>query len=287
LINNRDWALFGWAAALFILAMGQRDLRSSVGTVFRSLAHPKLLGPLLLTGIGTFGLVVAAANVGIWESRLLKETIYWFVVAATVLWVNSMKVAEPRFFRSTVISALGATVVLDFYLNLYMFSLPWEIVLFPVLALLGGALAFAETKDEYRPAKRLIEVILTLIGFAALIHVTAELIKHWPEAAQIDTLQELLLPAWLTIGILPLVFAIGLVANYEMAFVRIGFFAKDPRQRLRAKLAILTVCHFRPSRLKAFAGVGMQDVIKAPSVREARRRLRNLVERAEDEPETQ
>lgn len=281
MINNRDWALFGWLAVLLVLGLLKKDLRSNAGGLIRQLAQPKLSGTILLMAAWVYGLVLGARHIGLWESWLLKDTLFWFFTSGLVFWINSASVGRPSFFRRTLKGALGAALVLEFYLNLYVFSLPVEVFLLPTLALLGAVSAFAGMKEEYRSAKKLTDMILATVGFVVLGHVTSSVVRNWPDAAQVGTAQELVLPVWLTVGIVPFVYLFGLIVTYETAFMRVGFFSKDRRERLRCKVALVSVCHVRPSLVAVAGGMGIREAIAATSLRDARRRLRVFLQTRE------
>jgi hypothetical protein len=235
---------------------------------------------ILLLAAWVAALVAGGQRIGLWEPWLLKGTIFWFITSGMVFWINAANVVRPDFFRSTLVAALGTALVLEFYLNLYVFSLPVEVILLPTVALLGAVSAFAAGKDEYRAAKRLTDAILAIIGFGVFARVTIGVIGNWPDAAQVDAAQELILPVWLTLGVVPFIYSFGLIMSYETAFSRVGNFTKDRRRRLRCKFALVSVCHVRPSLVAVAGGRGLREAIDASSLKEARRRLKVLLQRA-------
>ena len=44
--DNREWALLIWLGVLLLWVLSRKDLRASLGQVFRTAANPKILIPL-------------------------------------------------------------------------------------------------------------------------------------------------------------------------------------------------------------------------------------------------
>jgi hypothetical protein len=79
-----------------------------------------------------------------------------------------------------------------------------------------------------------------------------------------------LLPVWLTIGVMPLIYVVGLWSAYEQAFVRIGFATDDPASWRRAKRALMGAAKWRAADVGGFAGHWIHDLADAESSEAAR-----------------
>jgi hypothetical protein len=104
-----------------------------------------------------------------------------------------------------------------------------------------------------------------LFGFA-LVHV----FTGWETISNTNTLLQLALPVWLTVGFLPYVYAVALYADYETAFKRIKRFAETRSARLRAKLVLFSGLHVRARELHVFTGPWQQRLAVAPTFKDAR-----------------
>jgi hypothetical protein len=113
--------------------------------------------------------------------------------------------------------------------------------------------------------------LLALIGLALLAFVAHQLYANWGNLDKHVTLLQFALPIWLTIGLLPYIYLLSLYANYELAFMRIGFAAEDRKARRRAKLALVTKLHLRSRDSHDFAAPWFQRIASAPNLRAARR----------------
>jgi hypothetical protein len=163
--------------------------------------------------------VLLGVRFGVWDWSLFNDTVLWFLASALVLLINSADVAEDRrLLWRAARQALGITVVLEAFVNLFVLPLGVELVLFPVLLFLSMALAVAEGEDEYAPAARVFNAALALIGGLIFAFVVVQLAGlSGPDWSHVG--RALVLPVWLTLGALPLIYLVGLVAVWERAVV--------------------------------------------------------------------
>ena len=128
---------------------------SGIAGIFKSLANPLLLLPLL----GMLGWIALEIWVGekvaLWNTGLVSNTVVWTVGTALVLYFNVNKAAEdPLFFRKTAKSALAASVLVEFFINLFVFGLLAELLLQFVLIVLVMVDAFSGQKSEFQQGKK-------------------------------------------------------------------------------------------------------------------------------------
>src|SRR5207237_846929 len=110
----------------------------------------------------------------------------------------------------------------------------------------------AGTDQKTRAVKRLIDALTALVGFALLAFVTVGLIANWRQLDWPGTLRRLILPIWLTLGLLPFLYVLSLFSNYEQAFLQLRWASSDPRAIRRAKLALLTDLNVHPRLVGKF-----------------------------------
>jgi hypothetical protein len=151
--DNRELALLAWAAALLVLAIIARSIRPALVAVINALFQPKLLTTFILMAMYAGVLVWLLSLARIWTPAVAAETLFWFFGPAIVLYSQFDKASrDPHFFRRTALATLTVTVVIEFVINLYPFNLMVELLLVPVLALIGGMLALA-AQPQYRQIK--------------------------------------------------------------------------------------------------------------------------------------
>jgi hypothetical protein len=267
-MNNRENATLIWLGIVLAAVLANREMRGSLWEVVKAVVHPKIVGPLLLFAGWTVGLVALAVEVGLWKSDVLSDTITWFLTAGLAFFFSIKKVTEAGFVRTTARRAVAVTVFVETFANLEVFPLGVELVLLPILVLLAGMLVVSEGKEELAPARRLVNLLLTSVGVCVLMYVLVRLATDFDGG---HTFRALALPVWLTIGSLPFVYAFGLVAEYEKAFLRIDLRTDDPIKRRRAKRALAQAAHVRAAELGGFAIHWISNLTDAESDAEARR----------------
>lgn len=236
------------------------------------------------------GLAFLGQKVGLWESALIPPTVAWVLTQGAVLLyrIGTRKPGES-FFRPALRQMLNLSWMLDVFIGLYVFDLGVELVLLVVLALLGALSAVGASKESYRPAKRLVDTMLGIIGIALLLYVVAKLVGNlgdtdWPFVAR-----AVFLPFGLTLGVMPCLYLVSMWAGYHDAFRWVRFETKERAARRRASLGLILAFGPRTAHLGAFRHYWVKQIAEAkdvPAAREVGRKfLRDQDHRAEERHE--
>lgn len=191
------------------LALLKRDVRSGLCGVLRTAINPAILSLLTLFCVYVALEAWFASRIGLWRATLVKDTIVWAITSGIVLIFNfATAYREPAFFRKTIVATVKFALVVEFLLNFFVFSLLAELVMQPVLAFVGMLSVVAGRNEKHRAVKQLTDALLAIGGFAVFGFVLREAYLHWREFDR-EVLLELVLPVWMTIGLLPFVYASG------------------------------------------------------------------------------
>lgn len=270
-VSNREKATLIWLGIVLVAGLANAEIRRSLWEVVKAFANPKIVVALLVFGGWTVGLAAGLHAIGLWEQQERHDTAVWFATAGVAFFASLTKVTQDGFVRATLRRTVGATVFVEGFANLAVFPLALELALLPLLVLVSGTLAVSETKEEYAPARRVLNGLLTAIGFCVLIYVAVRLAGDFDAA---HTVRALALPVWLTVGSLPLVYVLGVIAEYELAFIRINLRTDEPSRRHRAKRALVRAARLSASELEGFAGHWIPDLVGVDSSDEARALMR-------------
>ncbi len=291
--NNREWAILLWLAVGLIWLLRGRKVRSDAFGLLKSFLTPKIFGPFLgLLGYITLEIWLASKTL-LWDSSLTKDAIIWTITTGVVLFFNFAEASKrPQFFRRRLLTAFEIVVFLEVFTNLFVLSLPAELVLQPILVMLGllsAAAPFVASRnpareDSYLKVGRFMTNGLAVAGFSLLLFSIVQLLANWNSLDKGNLAQQFALPVWLTIGVLPYVYFLSVYANYDTIFNGIRWGAPgDGRARLRAKLAIVLTCHLRARQSGAISfGQAGQIARHATSFREARRSVRQAHQSRQD-----
>ena len=269
-LNNREWASLFWLIIFVLWGLSRKETRSALVHVLRVLLGWKVLVVFLSLSAWIALEVWIAASVSLWRWAFTKDTILWILTAGIAPLFSYRKTSDLDYFRLGVIGAVSATILLEYLVNLAVFSLWTEFLIQPVVAILVGISVIAQRREEYQKVRLTTNCLLGGIMLALLIHTGVYLysnrhIIHWNELGL-----RAIMPIWLSFGLLPYIYLLELFANYELAFTKLDLAAKDRRAPWWAKLALLSKLKLKSSYVYAAARGGTYEVANATSFSEAR-----------------
>jgi hypothetical protein len=278
LLNGREWATVFWLAVFLVVLLVNRDLRTSLWGVTRTLLTPILLVPLLLMAAYASAVVYIAAALGLWQRDLIGGTAVWYLTSAVALFFTITKIADdPRFMRRATRSAVGATILVEAFVNLYVFPLGVELFLIPFAILVAAMLALAEAMDQFANIRGPLRAVSSTVGFVLLINVVVRLLTTLTGGSLNHLAKSLALPVWLNLMVLPFIYVLGLYLVYQTAFVMLGFAPNATSQSVRrARVALLIGLRGRPYYLGDFGPPWPHRLNAADSYAEARRVVAEL-----------
>ena len=255
MLDNRELASLILLGSALAGGAAHPRVRVSMAAVLRSFLSLMIVVPLTMM----FGYVAAEVwagwQVGLWNTSLFKATVIWTLIPGAALFFSLDQARKDRdFFWRTAKGTLGAAVLLEFYLNVLVFGLVWELVLQLMLALLAMLAIVAGTREDHQAVKKLIDRVLALIGVGVLALTTTSLWRARHELQASQLLLEFALPIWLTIGFLPFVYLLGVFAGYDEIFRRINHATSDRAGQWRSRFAVVLGLRCRTNELSAFHG---------------------------------
>jgi hypothetical protein len=230
-LNSREDAAVVWAAAIlaFVVYQSRGEILGSFWAVIQTL-FPKLA--ILFTAAAAYcaAVVYVAWTAGLWHATAFKETLYAVVGVCFVL-VGRAVQERPggrRYLRRVLGKALCAAVVIEFVVNLYVFPLAVELILFPVLL----TLLVTQGADKYDPSKRsaarFADSAVAYIGVAALAYVAFSATTDLDGLLTRENAGRLLVAPALAVALVPFLYAVSWWSRREQ---------ENLRKRCRARQA--------------------------------------------------
>ena len=254
MLNNRELAALIWVGAALLCAFSTVNGRETVVRVVKSFLKPQILLPLaaMLAWVGLE--LWVGGRLALWNSALAKSTILWTLGSAGVLLLNCAQIDSDRgdadFFRRTILGTVGVAAFVEFFVNLYVMSLPAELVVQIVVAVLSLIVALAGQKPEYRSLGAFCEPVLALVGLALFALAARQVYLDWHQLDARELLLDLALPVWLTVGLVPFLYLFSTYVAYDVIFRRISRDKGARASRWRSRLALLSVLHFRADTVR-------------------------------------
>ena len=257
MLNNRELAALIWVSAAVLWAFSKTSVRESFVGVVKAFLKPQILLPLvpMLAWVGLE--LWVGVRLALWNTTLAKGTILWTLGSAGVLLFNCTQIDSDgdgvHFFRRTILATVGVAAFVEFFVNLYVMSLPAELVFQIVVAVPSLMVAVADQKPEYKSVKAFCERALALIGLAlfALAARQVYLDRHQLDAREL--LLDIALPVWLTVGLVPFLYLFSIYVAHDAIFRRISREEAAKGSRWRSRLALLSVLHFRAGTVRKLA----------------------------------
>lgn len=272
--NNREWALIVWGAVALCVILIKPDLRSGLRNVASSCLHPKVLLTLLITTCWVGVEVLIGRDVGAWTLSDTTDTVLWFLTVALVLFVNLPQAADKdHFFKRNLRSLVTIALVFGFIVNLFVFSLPVEIILLPIELLLVGVSVVASFDPDQTLAKKAADVMLTVLVLFLVVHGALRFVADWNTLRLAPEARAFLLPLWLTVALLPLIYIFGLYAAYELAFLKLDLRSLSDRGAgIGPKFALMVSFRLRAHDVARFdrdCRLSHEDTASFRAIREA------------------
>ena len=187
-LNSREWALVFWLLVLAIFIVAYRPTRTQLPSLLKQLFWSPIGVALLAMTVYVSLLILVARRVHAWDLVLLKDTLLWYFGVATVMFFSVHEASKGSCsFRSLVVTSLRLAIVLEFIINLYVFNIFVELLLVPILALIAGIAAVAETKPEHKLVNTSMDVLLACFGIYLIIHTVVSIVSDFQGFASFRT----------------------------------------------------------------------------------------------------
>ncbi|MDQ8195468.1 hypothetical protein QEH59_13615 [Coraliomargarita sp. SDUM461004] len=233
MLDNREISLLFWLAVVLAWGCTHRQIREGLINLLASALKPKLvIGFVMMLAYITSCVLFLWLN-GVWDSSNLKATIIWSLTAAALMVgkVISNDATPTKFFGSAVWGGLKLSVVLEFVVQLYVFPLVVELFVVPIAALIGAMIAVCETDEKFAPVKRLLNGVLSILGFTMIAYAAYRLPPEFSNFWQWSTVLSFSLPIVLTVLFIPFLWLVAVAVAYENVFCRLQFFMTDSKMQ--------------------------------------------------------
>jgi hypothetical protein len=277
LFDNREKALAIWSLVLVAVLLLRRDLRAPTLGVVRALMAPALF-TVAIVMLAYVALVVALlAWAGVWSTAVLSTTILWVVTGGAAAFLAAgTNPGDPALVRRIIAATIGATLLVEFLANVYVFSLVVELILLPIVVFVTLLDVFAGMKPEYAPTKKLTGAILIGFGMFLLIR-TVWLAASDPSGfvTSVNAMR-LIVPIALTIAFVLPAYLVAVYALYDVAFRQLNVLAPDRRHAAVAKWTMVRMFGLNRRRLARFSSQGMTTISRAGTRQEVEARIRDF-----------
>lgn len=254
IFNNREIASIIWLVTIGLILQFNKSTRQASVNLIGAFFQWKITAVNLLAISYSAAIVWVLWIIKFWDQALLKDTLFWFVGSGFFILMNLNKAEkEKNFFKNILRDNLKLILIVEFVVNFHQFSLLAEMFILPVLAFLAMLQAVAEREERTKIVKTAVDWIFVIVTAIFLIVSIRDITNDITGFANYSNLKSFLLPIILSISFLPCAYLIAVFMNYEMLFVRLGFYLKNKRDLRYAKLRTLQKCGIQISKIRTLS----------------------------------
>ena len=212
-----------------------------------------------------------------WDFKLLKDIIFWVLFVELPLFTKAIEKADgTHFFRKLLKDNVAISVIIEFFVGFWTFSLTVELIIVPVTVLVSALYAIALRDKKHLSAKRFFEVLFAIWGIVVFVNAISCLFISPSEFFSLDTLKSLLLPLVLLIFNLPVVYGLALYNMYEQVFIRVK---GTNREQRKMKWQVLCFAGLSLSRAAAIRKNLPSTIVSCKTSQQLKISLTNLSRR--------
>lgn len=248
IFSNREIALLFWIA-LIVLAMLFSKLRKSLVSIFKILTGKMFLIIFSLIGAYLYGIILLLKYLEVWQSSNLKDVLFWLFSVGLILVFKINDARSNAYFKGIFLSAIKWTIILEFILNLYSFSLFTEIIILPVLVFLTMTQAVAEMDERHKMASKFLQNVIAVAGLLIFSFSLYKTVINFDAVLTFQNLVVFLLPSTITILFIPFVYFLALYSTYESYFICLDFMTVKKEKVEEVKKLILRIANINLDKL--------------------------------------
>ena len=250
IFNNREIAIGLLFIILIVWILKDKKVRDSFWGVLKSfLALRKIL---IVMSLYICCIVFALYIFNFWELDLLKDTIYWFLGVALILFFNVNDIEKKaNYFRDIIKDNFKVLLIVEFVSNFKSFNLVFEIISVIIIFFFSIVSAFTENDNTKKKENKMAQIVLSIYGVIAIGYSVIDIIRNFDDFATIYNLKSMLLSPIFTMLFIPFMYLLGMYMIYEILFVRIKHIHRNNKSLYRyVNRRILLKCNFSLRKIK-------------------------------------
>ena len=246
MFSTREIVTVFYSLLLLLLVLRNEVIRQGIINLIAVACTKKLVIPFVLLVAYSAVLICLFSYVPLWRNIYIKDIAIWVIFVGVPISFNAVnKGAEKYYFRNILMDNLKITFIIDFFVNMFTFSVLGELIIQPIVVLFLLLQTVSETKEEYKNVRKLIHWILGIIGLIKLGFAIRVAYKSYDKVDVNNTIISFCIPILFSLLYTPVAYIFALWAKYETIFIRMSF--KEPKDKkviIKHRIAVLKACNF-------------------------------------------
>jgi hypothetical protein len=245
-LTNREVAALLWSTVFAAWALSVPSVRAGIGPVLRLMLSPAISTTLSLMLAYVGAIVFGLHRIGLWSLSDTKDTILWLIGFAFLGVFETPTISRtPGRLNAVAMEVFGLAVFIEFVVNLYVMPLWIELLLVPLLTVVGLMLVLADRHSEHVRTARFLRAVQSVVGLGVALFLLTQFARHFRELATLDTLRQFALPLALSLLFVPFLYCLAVYTAYDGAFRLLGWRIGDRVVRRYARRQTILACHVR------------------------------------------
>lgn len=247
--SNREISIGVWLLTIIVLLfIVNKESREAFIEIIKALFDKYIIVSLVIMVIYLCTVLLILSKFNLWDFSYLKDTVIWFMFTGFFILMKLGKIKSNEFYKNDIQNLLKVTLLVEFVTNFYSFTLPIELLLIPIVAVLSGIQAYVEhfgkNDSTYRNVSKFVKYSLGIMGYIIFAYVFYQTFIHYIDFFSTRTIILFILPIILSISVLPYIYLLAVFSAYEIIYGRLSFLIKDPILRKKAKTEIFLFAKF-------------------------------------------
>ena len=239
IFTTREIATAIWMIIFIVFCLSIKSIRKQIPGLFKVTFDKKLM-ILYSIIIGYVAIITYGFYKSIfWKNIFLKDILVWFIFTGFITCINAVMNKEG-YIKKKVYENIKITVIIEFLISMFTFSLVVEMIMIPVLSIIAIMDVIAEREEKYESAHILYQTIQRTIF-------------EYRELYKLDTVICFLIPIVYTLLMVPLEYCLEVFSAYQSLFIRMSFKEKDDKKLQRKNhFQIIKICRLSVKRIRIF-----------------------------------
>ena len=252
---------------LLIVLLIKKQIRTSIFSVIKSLLDPKILAYFLSFLVYLSVFLYLFYDLGYWTLSNLKDSIIWFIFSGLPIgFIVATDKMKNGFWKSLIMKNLKLTVLVEYIVNLFTFSLLFELIIVPIVTFIALLNTFSKHYKEHKDVEKLTNSILVVIGLFVLFYTIDRAITEYNSVGNLDVLKNFLFPIIYSFISIPYMYIFTLYVEYEKIFLRLKLGRERSRRlNLLIKLRLLVFCNVQMKKLQVAANMNNYNLMSISS----------------------
>lgn len=280
IFSTREIASFIYILLFIIYTLTNKQFRNSTFNIIQTVCTPKLIIPFILVLLYACFIVFFLIKFPLWNWIYLKDIIIWVFFAGIPVCFNAVnKTISEHYFKNMLTDNLKFAALVEFFTGTFTFNLILELIILPVITFFILMQTFSKHKEEYQFAHKVLDYIVTILGFLILSFTAKLAINSYKNIEGTQIIVSFFLPLVFSLLYLPIAHGFAIYSKYELLFIHMRLHEPNNKKiKWNHRWKVISVCKFSYNKICIFSSKYVKKMYVAMSDNEFDSIIQNFKE---------